>query len=81
MVRLKNIGPKSAAWLNQAGINTLSDLEIVGPAEAYRRVEALGYRPSLNLLYAMHAAILDINWTELPPEMRQSLRQQLEELA
>ena len=77
-MKLKNIGPKSSAWLNEAEIYTLSDLEIVGPVEAYRRVEALGYRPSLNLLYAMQAAILDISWIELPPEMRQSLRQQVE---
>ena len=81
MAKLKNIGPKSAAWLNEAGINTLSDLDIVGPVEAYHRVEALGHHPSLNLLYAMQAAILNINWIELPPEMRQSLRQQLEDLA
>jgi hypothetical protein len=38
--KLRNIGPKSAAWLRQVGLRTEADLVAVGPVEAYMRVRA-----------------------------------------
>ena len=54
--KLRNIGPKSAAWLRQTGVRSQEDLEAVGALAAYVRVKRAGFKPSLNLLYALEGA-------------------------
>ena len=71
--KLRNVGPKSAAWLRQVGLRTREDLEAAGPVEAYMRVRRAGFRPSLNLLYALEGALLDCHWQEVPDERRKEL--------
>ena len=73
-LRLKNIGPRSAAWLADVGIETLDDLERVGPVEAWRRAKrAYSGRVSITLLYALQGALLDLPWNELPEEIKRQL--------
>ena len=71
--RLRNIGPKSAAWLRQVGLRTLDDLAAVGPVEAYMRVRRAGFRPGLNLLYAIEGALNDTHWQDVPEARRAEL--------
>lgn len=71
--KLRNIGPKSAAWLRQTGIRTQEDLVAVGALAAYVRVKRAGFKPSLNLLYALEGAILGCHWQEIPEERRSEL--------
>ncbi|WFC41647.1 TfoX/Sxy family protein [Pseudoxanthomonas sp. SE1] len=71
--KLRNIGPKSAAWLRQVGLRTQEDLESVGAVEAFIRVKRAGFRPSLNLLYALEGALLDCHWQQLPEDRRSAL--------
>ena len=71
--RLRNIGPKSAAWLRQVGLRTLEDLAATGPVEAYIRVRRAGFRPGLNLLYAIEGALNDTHWQEVPDARRAEL--------
>ena len=71
--KLRNIGPKSAAWLRQTGIRTQADLEAVGALAAYVRVKRAGFKPSLNLLYALEGAILGCHWQEIPESRRSEL--------
>lgn len=71
--KLRNIGPKSAAWLRQVGLRTRGDLAGVGAVEAFMRVKRAGFKPTLNLLYAIEGALLDCHWQELPGERRQAL--------
>jgi hypothetical protein len=71
--RLRNIGPKSAAWLRQVGLRTLDDLAAVGPVDAYMRVRRAGFRPGLNLLYAIEGALNDTHWQEVPDARRVEL--------
>jgi hypothetical protein len=71
--RLRNIGPKSAAWLRQVGLRTLDDLAAAGPVEAYMRVRRAGFRPGLNLLYAIEGALNDTHWQEVPDARRVEL--------
>ncbi|WP_407353923.1 TfoX/Sxy family protein [Luteimonas sp. R10] len=71
--KMRNIGPKSAAWLRQVGLRTREDLEAAGPVEAYMRVRRAGFRPSLNLLYALEGALLECHWQEVPEARRQQL--------
>jgi TfoX-like protein len=76
--KIRNVGPKSAAWLRQVGVRTTEDLTRVGPVEAFLKVKRAGFRPSLNLLYAMAGAMADCHWAELPEERKQALLSALE---
>ncbi|HEX5123367.1 MAG TPA: TfoX/Sxy family protein [Rhodanobacteraceae bacterium] len=71
--KIRNVGPKSAAWLRQIGVRTTEDLNRIGPVEAFLKVKRAGFRPSLNLLYAMAGAMADCHWAELPEERKQEL--------
>jgi hypothetical protein len=76
--KLRNIGPKSAAWLRQVGLRTEADLVAVGPVEAYMRVRRAGFKPTLNLLYALEGALRDCHWQEVPEPRRLQLAQEAE---
>ena len=71
--KLRNIGPKSAAWLRQVGLRSREDLEAVGAVDAFMRVMRAGFKPSLNLLYALEGALLDCHWQEVPEGRRTEL--------
>ncbi len=71
--KLRNIGPKSAAWLRQVGLRTREDIAAAGPVDAFLRVKRAGFRPSLNLLYALEGALQDCHWQEVPEARRQVL--------
>ena len=77
--KIKNIGPKSMAWLRQTGVRTQEDLESVGALAAYVRIKRAGFKPSLNLLYALEGAILDCHWQDIPEERRSALILQADE--
>jgi hypothetical protein len=71
--KLVNIGPKSAAWLRQVGIRTRAQLVEAGALGAFVKIKRAGFRPSLNLLYALEGAILGCHWRELPEGRRGEL--------
>ena len=77
--KIRNVGPKSAAWLRQVGVRTAEDLFRIGPVEAFLKVKRAGFRPSLNLLYSMAGAIDDCHWTDLSAERKAALLSNLEE--
>jgi hypothetical protein len=74
--KLRNIGPKSAAWLRQVGLHTPEELAEAGPVEAFMRIKRAGFKPSMNLLYALEGALLDCHWQEVPEARRQQLVEQ-----
>ncbi|MEZ5545944.1 MAG: TfoX/Sxy family protein [Lysobacteraceae bacterium] len=78
-VKLQNIGPKSAAWLRQVGIRSQEDLVAAGSVEAFLRCKRAGFRPSLNMLYALEGALLGCHWQKIPEERRATLQVQVEE--
>ena len=72
---LRNIGPKTAAWLAGIGIKSEADLRRVGPVAAYRRLKH--ERPqevTVVCLYALYGALANRHWNELPAELKQALR-------
>lgn len=71
--KIRNVGPKSAAWLRQVGVRTLEDLRAVGVIETFMKVKRAGFRPSLNLLYALEGALLGCHWQQVPEERRAEL--------
>ena len=78
---MKNMGPKSTEWLASVGIHTLDDVASIGVVESYLRVKAVySEKVSLNLLYGLQAALLDLPWNELPPDIKAELKRQVENL-
>lgn len=77
-VKIRNVGPKSAAWLRQVGVRSVEDLQRIGPVEAFLKVKRAGFRPSLNLLYSMAGALADCHWADLPDARKQELLAALE---
>jgi len=71
--KIRNVGPKSAAWLRQVGVRTQDDLNRLGPVEAFMKVKRAGFRPSLNLLYSLAGAIENCHWADLPDERKKEL--------
>jgi DNA transformation protein len=77
---LRNLGPKSEAWLNRIGIFTREDLEKVGAVEAYRLLKQQGFPASLNLVYAIEAMLIEEHWTKLPADLKIELKEQINNL-
>jgi len=71
--KLLNIGPKSEAWLRQVGVRTLDDLKQHGALGTFLKVKRAGFKPSLNLLYALAGAELGCHWTALTAEHKNEL--------
>lgn len=77
--KLKGLGPKSEAQLNQIGIFSKGDLITIGPIRAYIRLKNEGQtNVSLNFLYAMVGAIRDIDWRQIAREEKALLLMELE---
>jgi DNA transformation protein len=78
-VQLRNIGPKSAAWLRQVGLRSEEDLRAAGAVGAFLKVRRAGFKPSLNLLYSLEGALVGSHWQEIPEARRLQLLQELEQ--
>lgn len=72
--RLRNLGPKSARLLAEAGITTIAELRMLGAVKAYKRVED---KASLNLLWAIAAGLADRDWRTLTAKEKGSLLAQI----
>ncbi|MCD9085863.1 TfoX/Sxy family protein [Stenotrophomonas sp. SY1] len=79
--KLRNIGPKSAAWLRQVGLRSEQDLIDVGAVGAFMKVKRAGFKPSLNLLYSLEGALLGCHWQDVPEARRQQLVAEYEAVA
>lgn len=71
--KLRNIGPKSAAWLRQVGLRTRADLTALGAVGAFMKVRRAGFKPSLNMLYSLEGALQDCHWQDISDARRQQL--------
>ena len=78
---LPNLGPRSAQMLEAAGIRTLTQLRRHGAAKAYARVKAIDSRASLNLLWAMEAALSGRTWQDVARKDRLRLLLAVEDCA
>lgn len=73
------VGPKSAAWLRQVGIRSREDLQAVGAVAAFVKCRRAGFKPSLNLLYALEGVLQGCHWQKVPEARRAELAAQAEE--
>ncbi len=76
--KLRNLGPVSRRWLAAIGVVSRADLERVGSIGAYRLVRKQQRGASLLLLYALEAALLDVDWRKLPSDLKRRLREAVE---
>jgi len=77
---MKNIGPKSSEWLASVGVHSLEDVAKIGVVATYKRVKAAyPEKVTLNMLWGLQAALLDIPWNELPPDIKEELKRQVGE--
>jgi DNA transformation protein len=71
---LRNLGPKSARLLAEAGIFELDELREIGAVRAYVRVRSLfPKKVSRNLLWALAAGLQDRDWRALTAAEKASL--------
>ncbi|MFC0213577.1 TfoX/Sxy family DNA transformation protein [Paenibacillus chartarius] len=75
--RIRNIGPVGMEWLRGIGIHSLEDLALVGSVQAYLQLKAARPGVSILALYAMEAALWNLHWNALPPELKDSLHEQV----
>jgi DNA transformation protein and related proteins len=77
---MKNLGPKSSEWLASINVHSLEDVAKLGVVETYKRVKAAyPEKVTLNMLWGLQAALLDIPWNELPSDIKDQLRKEAEE--
>jgi DNA transformation protein len=79
IVVLPNLGPKSAAMLNLAGISTVMRLKDLGAVAAYVAVKRHSPSASLNLLWALEGALSGMSWQMVAKDHRTSLLLALEQ--
>ena len=78
IVKLKNMGSKSAAMLEKIGIRTREELEEIGAIEAYKKLKLAGETPGHSLVYAIEGALMNKSWDALPNETRFRLKAMIE---
>lgn len=72
---LPNIGPKLAAHLTQAGVETPEQLRQMGAEEAFLRIRAQADATAcLHELEALAGAVEDVRKSLLPPERKAELK-------
>lgn len=70
---LRNLGPVTERELAGIGVTTPDQLDELGAVPAYRALLETGRPPHTMLLWALAGALLDLDWRDLPPELRAGL--------
>ncbi|MEO8102614.1 MAG: TfoX/Sxy family protein [Betaproteobacteria bacterium] len=76
---LPNLGPKSQQVMADAGITSVEVLQKLGSVAAYVKAKHTGAKVSLNLLWALEAALTGLRWQEVARNHRASLLLALED--
>ena len=77
---LRNIGPATTEWLAEIGIYTRADLERLGVVETWKRLKRTYPKAvTLNALWGLEAALLDIDWRAIPDERKAELKAQVKD--
>jgi DNA transformation protein len=75
-MKAKNIGKTIATKLNEIGVFTLADLAEMSPKIAYQKI-CDNYPnttiPKCYYLYSLQGALLDLDWRELPENIKSEL--------
>lgn len=64
--KLDGLGPKSEKCLNEIGINSVQELQEMGPVRTFIKLKKeCSAKPSLNFLYAMVGALQGKHWADV----------------
>ena len=78
IIKLRNIGPKSARMLEEIGISTVEDLQKFGSVNAYIKLKFFfPDQISLNFLWAMAAGLQNRDWRDLSDNEKQDLKSKI----
>ena len=81
--QLRNIGPKLAAKLVAAGIDSPEELRRIGAKKAFAKMYADGdaYGDfNAAYLYALEGAVRDCDWLEIPEDIKQEYKHYAQKL-
>lgn len=73
----RNIGPTIEKRLNEIGVYYLKDLIRLTPVKAYKKICKSNPGktfPVCYYLYSLQGAIMDLNWNDIPEEIKQNLK-------
>ncbi len=74
----RNLGPQSRRWLWEIGIHTRDQIQELGAVETWLRLKfRFGRQINRNMLHALAASLLDIDWRDLSDEHKADLDQQV----
>lgn len=74
---LRSIGPKSKKQLNAIGIFTAGDLKREGVLDTYYTLLSVGVKPNLNYVWAMMSALLDVEFSRVPQDLKDAIRKEM----
>lgn len=75
LLQLKNLGIASVNILNAIGVHSRSELQTMGPVQAYVRIKERGIHVSKVMLYALQGALDDKHWNDLSKDIKDQLVQ------
>jgi DNA transformation protein len=76
---MRGLGPKTSERLEAIGVETVERLEELGAVATYLMLkDAYPDWTSLNALCGLQAALMEIDWRELPEELKDQLLEELE---
>lgn len=75
---LRNLGFSSLHMLASAGVENEVQLRELGAVAAYVAVQRAGFKPSLNLLWALEGALSNRHWQDVARDDRLDLLLALE---
>ena len=70
---LRNLGLSSMHMLASSGITSEAQLHELGAVAAYVKVQRTGFKPSLNLLWAIEGALSNRHWQDVARDDRLDL--------
>lgn len=77
LARLPGLGPVTAQWLLDIGVDGYDDIDRLGSVEVYRRLRASRPGVTLNALWALECLLLGCDWRDLPADRKAALRREV----
>lgn len=74
LTEMRNIGKEMANKLHSIGITTPEELQLAGSKEAFLQLRLTHENVCLVHLYALHGAIENLDYNQLPEKTKQELK-------
>jgi len=78
LLKLKNIGEKTADWLIDVGITSPQQIELLGAIAVYRQLRSK-YPVNRTALWALQGALMNIPYNQIPEDVKEILLEELKQ--